>query len=162
MFIMNIALWCFSFVTLFNLQGTRPVRLSGGTCSILPRRSAFVKHFFQLFWSSFGACRSFPPLSQTAYLFYQSCLSLSSTFLTSFEVFSLSTRAFSPFFRQLSYFTRASWICQVLFYFVENLFCSRRWHDRRVSDSLLTIPDLPPFVNSLFTKFLRKLQKLPI
>ena len=49
MFTTNIALWCFSFVTLFNLQGTRPVRLSGGTYSILPRRSAFVKHFFQLF-----------------------------------------------------------------------------------------------------------------
>ena len=45
----DIALWCFSFVTLFNLQGTRPVRLSGGTYAILPRLPAFVKRFFQLF-----------------------------------------------------------------------------------------------------------------
>ena len=110
--------WCFSFVTLFNLQGTRPVRLGGGTYSILPRQSAFVKHFFQLFRSFFGACLGFPPLSQTAQLLYQSSKSLSSAFFTSLKTFLLS-----------------------------------RWLDRRVSDSLLTIPDLPFFVNTFFQGF---------
>ena len=83
MFTTNIALWCFSFVTLFNLQGTRPVRLSGGTCSILPRQSALVKLFF---------------------------LRL-------------------------------------------NFFYSRRWHDCRVSDSVITIPDSSHFVNYFFPGF---------
>ena len=59
----DIALWCFSFVTLFNLQGTRPVRLSGGTYAILPRLPAFVKRLFQLFSKFFprlppAFCRS--------------------------------------------------------------------------------------------------------
>ena len=48
-------LWCFSFVTLFNLQGTRPARLSGGTFDILADSFRFVKHFFDFFQSFFSA-----------------------------------------------------------------------------------------------------------
>ena len=36
---------CFSFVSLFNLQGTR---LCGGTFAMLPQHLPFVKHFFQV------------------------------------------------------------------------------------------------------------------
>ena len=109
-------LWCFSFVTLFNLQGTRPARLSGGTYAILPRRSAFVKHFFQLF-SKFFRCLppASRPFSRTAYLFYQSCLRLSSTFFASCKVFPPLTPARPPRSRQLAYYTRLPPACQLLF-----------------------------------------------
>ena len=49
----DIELWCFSFVTLFNLQGTRPAPLRSwlcrGTFTILPQVFRFVKYFFRLF-----------------------------------------------------------------------------------------------------------------
>ena len=51
----DIELWCFSFVTLFNLQGTRPARLSGGTFAILTHSRSFVKYFFRLFQIFFRA-----------------------------------------------------------------------------------------------------------
>ena len=152
MFTMNIDLWCFSFVTLFNLQGTRPVRLSGGTYSILPRRSAFVKHFFQLFRSFFGACRSFSPLSQTAHLFYQSRSSLSSSFFASFEVFSLSTSAFPPFFRQLKYFTKAFLNCQELFSSLKTFLLSTLARPPRFRQ-LAYLTRFFPFCQHLFTYF---------
>ena len=44
--------WCFLFVTLFNLQGTRHL---GGTFAILARSFLFVKHFFEIFFISFSA-----------------------------------------------------------------------------------------------------------
>ena len=116
MFTTNIDLWCFSFVTLFNLQGTRPARLSGGTYAILPRRSAFVKHFFQLFSKFFQRLPpASRPLSRTAHLFYQSRLRLSSTFFASCKVFPPLTPARPPRSRQLAHYTRLLHTCQLLF-----------------------------------------------
>ena len=59
-------LWCFSFVTLFNLQGTRPARLSGGTFDILADSFRFVKHFFQLFSKFFSTLIRIDVPCQTA------------------------------------------------------------------------------------------------
>ena len=61
----DIELWCFSFVTLFNLQGTRPARLSGGTFAILTHSRSFVKYFFRLFQIFFRARFSIPRLSNS-------------------------------------------------------------------------------------------------
>ena len=82
----DIELWCFSFVTLFNLQGTRPARLSGGTLTILAHLRSFVKYFFRLFQIFFRA-RSRSRGSQTACLFYQNSLALSSPFFDFLETF---------------------------------------------------------------------------
>ena len=126
----DAALWCFSFVTLFNLQGTRPVRLGGGTCSILPRRLAFVKRFLQLFSKFFQRFPRLSPLSRTAHLFYQSCQLLSSTFFASSKVFLPLTPARPPRSRQLAYYTRPSPTCQSLsriffLIFLFSSFCPR-------------------------------------
>jgi len=40
------SVWCFLFVTLFNLQGTRRIRRS---LLIIPNFISFVKYFFQSF-----------------------------------------------------------------------------------------------------------------
>jgi len=53
------SVWCFLFVTLFNLQGTR---LIGGTFAILTRSSLFVKHFFEILLNFFRAPVSGPVL----------------------------------------------------------------------------------------------------
>ena len=118
MFSLNINFWCFSFVTLFNLQGTRP--------SASAAERALSYHVVRL---------------------------LSSTFFNFFEVFSALNAAFRRSLRQLIYFTRAYQVCQALFSLLSKFFRSRRWHDRRVSDSLLTIPALSHFVNTFFPNF---------
>ena len=118
MFTTNIDLWCFSFVTLFNLQGTRP--------SASAAEHVLSYHVVQL---------------------------LSSTFFNFFEVFSALNAAFRRSLRQLIYFTRAFRVCQALFSLLSKFFRSRRWLDRRVSDSLLTIPVLSHFVNTFFSNF---------
>ena len=46
----QILIWCFSFVTLFNLQGTRRSRRRA---FILPHLVRFVKNFFRVFSNSF-------------------------------------------------------------------------------------------------------------
>ena len=117
MFTMNIDLWCFSFVTLFNLQGTRP-------------SASAAEHV----------------------LSYHVVRLLSSTFFNFFEVFSALAAAFRRSLRQLIYFTRTARVCQALFSLRWKFFRSRRWHDRRVSDSLLTIPDLSSVVNTFLQK----------
>ena len=61
--IKNSLRWCFLFVTLFNLQGTRRYLRNVAILSDFP---AFVKHFF-FFFRSFG---SRPPPCRTAWLEY--------------------------------------------------------------------------------------------
>ena len=118
MFTTNIDLWCFSFVTLFNLQGTRP--------SASAAEHVLSYHVVQL---------------------------LSSTFFNFFEVFSVPSAAFRRSLRQLIYFTRASWVCQALFSLRSKFFRPRHQRFRRVSDSLLTLPDHSQFVKYFFQKF---------
>ena len=117
MFTTNIDLWCFSFVTLFNLQGTRP------SASAAERTLSY--HVVRL---------------------------LSSTFFNFFEVFSALVAAFRRSLRQLIYFTRAFRVCQALFSLLSKFFRSRHWLDRRVSDSLLTLPDHPQFVKYFYSR----------
>ena len=50
----SCSVWCFLFVTLFNLQGTRP---SGRNIAILSGPTSFVKHFFHLFQDFFFSPR---------------------------------------------------------------------------------------------------------
>ena len=45
----KLSVWCFLFVTLFNLQGTRRTRRN---IAILANFISFVKHFFQKFFDS--------------------------------------------------------------------------------------------------------------
>ena len=49
------SVWCFLFVTLFNLQGTRRVRRN---VTILANFISFVKHFFQKFFDARSVYRS--------------------------------------------------------------------------------------------------------
>ena len=55
----SCSVWCFLFVTLFNLQGTRP---NGRNIAILSGPTSFVNHFFRFFqsfsWSIRQACRT--------------------------------------------------------------------------------------------------------
>ncbi len=91
----TITFWCFMFVTLFNLQGTRCVPQRFLMISL---RFPFVKNFFQKFFNSFSSplIRQVlevlsPSLSQAPYLGYHTQFALSRTF-----------SSFSNFFQVLS------------------------------------------------------------
>ena len=90
----TITFWCFVFVTLFNLQGTRCVPQRFLMISL---RFPFVKNFFRNFSASFklshppGLEVLSPPPSQATYLGYHTQFALSRTF-----------SSFSNFFQVLS------------------------------------------------------------
>ena len=91
----TITFWCFVFVTLFNLQGTRCVPQRFLMISL---RFPFVKNFFQKFFNLFSSplIRQVlevlsPSLSQATYLGYHTQFALSRTF-----------SSFSNFFQVLS------------------------------------------------------------
>ncbi len=80
----TLPLWCFVFVTLFNLQGTHRVPRRN---LMISHRFRFVKNFFRAFRAlSFAAflC-DFAPLSQATRLGYHSALALSRTFFGFFS-----------------------------------------------------------------------------
>ena len=77
----KLSVWCFLFVTLFNLQGTRRIRRN---IAILPNFIPFVKNFFQKFFDVRSARYrsnffSLTPTNQFVKYFFQS-------FLTNFSV----------------------------------------------------------------------------
>ena len=92
----DIELWCFSFVTLFNLQGARPAPLRRGTFTILPQVSRFVKYFFRLFSKSFFVLLRFGTLRSKAWLVYHSFPGLSSTFFIFLEKLFSAPRSPAP------------------------------------------------------------------
>ena len=85
----DIELWCFSFVTLFNLQGTRPARLSGGTFAILTHSRSFVKYFFRLFQIFFRACFSIPRPSNSLLILPELARFVKPFFSISWKLFQL-------------------------------------------------------------------------
>ena len=80
----DCSVWCFLFVTLFNLQGTHPI---GRNIAILSELPSFVNCFFHLFSRFFAAHQAF---CQTALLGYHPFPLLSTPFFTFFLYFSLS------------------------------------------------------------------------
>ena len=145
--------WCFSFVTLFNLQGTRPpasaaeLTLSYHVGHLL---SSTFFNFFEVFSALASAFRR--SLRQLIYCIKASrvCQVL---FLLRFEVLRRFPFGLPPFSDSLSSISELSEFVKHFFHFVE-IFSLSRWHDRRVSDSLLTIPDTSSFVNTFFPLFL--------
>ena len=75
-FIRTASVWCFLFVTLFNLQGTRRSRRN---IAILANFISFVKNFFQKFSTRDPFCPAATRLS------YHTLLSLSSPFFGIFQ-----------------------------------------------------------------------------
>ena len=76
----KLSVWCFLFVTLFNLQGTRRIRRN---ITIIPNFISFVKNFFQKFfdWRSVRYRSNFLSLTHISELvnyFFQSFQSSSS------------------------------------------------------------------------------------
>ena len=72
----KLPVWCFLFVTLFNLQGTRRIRRN---IAILPNFIPFVKNFFQKFFDVRSAqyrsnSFSLTPTNQFVKYFFQSFL----------------------------------------------------------------------------------------
>ena len=110
----DIELWCFSFVTLFNLQGTRR-RLGGGTFFILPHFFELVKYFFQLF------SKFLQYFARSAFRFRKLCYFITSAFFCQ-VLFSTFSKFFSALdslpassSRKLDYLTTSASVCQVLF-----------------------------------------------
>ena len=75
-FLRTISVWCFLFVTLFNLQGTRRSRRN---IAILANFISFVKNFFQKFSTRDPFCPA------ATHLIYHTLLSLSSPFFGIFQ-----------------------------------------------------------------------------
>ena len=163
----DIELWCFSFVTLFNLQGTRR-RLGGGTFFILPHFFELVKYFFQLF-SKFFQC-----FACSAFRFRKLCYFITSAFFCQvlFSTFSKFFSALNPLpassSRKLDYLTTSASVCQVLFSDSFEPFPSALQNPAPLSDSSLTIPNPSPFVNTFrektgnFSKFVVSCLSLPV
>ena len=79
-------LWCFSFVTLFNLQGTRPVR-SGRNSRYLTTPSPVCQAFSLTFFKVFSQPDPPDRAPRTARLLYQTSPALSSPFSSISEIF---------------------------------------------------------------------------
>ena len=75
---------------------------------------------------------------------------LSSTFFNSFEVFSALVSAFRRSIRQLSYYIRASGVCQVLFSLRFEVLKRFPFGLPPFSDSSSSISELPEFVKCFF------------
>ena len=106
--------WCFSFVTLFNLQGTRP------SASAAERTLSY--HVGQLLSSTFSTfSKFFRRLPRLSAALSDSPLSISEPpeFVKSFvhfvEIFFALSLARPPRFRQLAYYTRPFPLCQHIF-----------------------------------------------
>ena len=82
--------------------------------------------------TSFCFCQA---LFQLFRSFFGACLGFPPLSQTAHQAYQSSQSLSSTFFTSLKSFLLS------------------RWHDRRVSDSLLTIPDLSPFVNTFFQLF---------
>ena len=144
--------WCFSFVTLFNLQGTRP------SASAAERTLSY--HVVRLLSSTFSTFSKFfrrlPRLS-AALSDSPSSISELPEFVKSFFYFVLKFQgAFLSAYRrsQIAYQVYQSFQSLSSTFFTSlKSFLLSLWLDRRVSDSLLTIPDLSPFVNTFFQLF---------
>ena len=108
-------LWCFSFVTLFNLQGTRPPAQRRNICYLITSDSVCQVLFSTFFKIFFCTQLSEPSASQTACLFYQTFQSLSSTFFKFLENFFRPRRPLRLRLRQLADSSRFKSVCQVLF-----------------------------------------------
>ena len=115
MFTTNIDLWCFSFVTLFNLQGTRPSASAAEhvlSYHVVRLLSSTFFNFFEVFSALVAAFRR--SLRQLVY-FTRASWVCQALFFASLEVFSLSTLARPPRFRQLAYYTSPFAPCQHFF-----------------------------------------------
>ena len=82
---LEASVWCFLFVTLFNLQGTRRFRRNS---VILTAFISLVKYFFQSFLTF-----AIQPLSAATFLSYHTQTRLSSGFLNFFKKLTFQTRA---------------------------------------------------------------------
>ena len=83
----DIELWCFSFVTLFNLQGARPSALGRNVC-YLSTPACACQDLFRNFFNSFFGLAPRSPVSRTARLVYQTKPRLSRVFFKNFKLFS--------------------------------------------------------------------------
>ena len=119
----DIELWCFSFVTLFNLQGTRPAPLCRGTFTILLHSLEFVKYFFRLFSKSFFVpARSCESLDSFAILPHS--FELVKPFLNFFQSFFGACLALQVSLRKLDYLNTSAPVCQPFFSLSRKLFSS--------------------------------------
>ena len=82
---LEASVWCFLFVTLFNLQGTRRFRRNS---AILTAFISLVKYFFQSFLTF-----AIQPLSAATFLSYHTQTRLSSSFLIFLKNSAFQTRA---------------------------------------------------------------------
>ena len=119
------SVWCFLFVTLFNLQGTRHFRRN---IAIIHDFIPFVKNFFRKFLTFLPVRRC------TQQLFY--CITLSSVCQEVFSTFFI--RSVVAYQRQLLDCNTLSCACQQLFEFLQ-VSVGRAAH---LADSLVRIPDL--------------------
>ena len=148
----DIELWCFSFVTLFNLQGTRPTPRSVRNTRYLTTVPKLCQVLFSTFFKIFFRTRSALGSVSEALLSYHTLANLSSTFFNFSQVFS----ALDPFARSRSEslisISRQLSFVKHFFRFPENFLPALR-KLASVSDSLPNITDLPPFVNTFFQDF---------
>ena len=144
------SVWCFLFVTLFNLQGTR---LIGGTFAILTRSSPFVKHFFEIFFISSSRPFSGPALWNLALLFYHAVSGLSSVFFRTF--FKPEPQTLAPQPSVSDSFARLPRLSSFVKSFFRILFEFDSFHLTHPSspDSFARLPCPPPFCQSLFSLF---------
>ena len=148
----DASVWCFLFVTLFNLQGTR---LIGGTFAILAHSFLFVKHFFEIFfdffrrWLSIRFCAIEFSFAILSYRF-----SSVKCFLKFFSDF-LSHPAYDLDIQKsaLLFYHSVSRLSRTFFEIFSSFVFQVPAFRPAVSDSFVRLPRLPPFVNAFFLFF---------
>ena len=129
-------MWCFLFVTLVNLQGTRRFWRN---IAIIHDFIPFVKNFFRKFLT-------FLPVRRCTQQFFY-CITLSSVCQEVFSI--LFIRSVAAYHQQLLDCNTLSCACQQFFEFLQ-VSVGRAAY---LADSLVRIPDLPSFVNPFSNLF---------
>ena len=154
------SVWCFLFVTLFNLQGAR---LIGGTLLIIHYFFSFVKNFFQSFLTPDPFCivsnfLSLPHSISFVKNFFQKVLNFRFLLISgNFYMLPYSRRFVKNFLPEVSWLgaplVSGNFLSLPHLVVAVKCFFDTLWHGSCRADSFVRIPNLPSFVNPLFTFF---------
>ena len=151
MFTTNIDLWCFSFVTLFNLQGTRPsASAAERTLSyhVVRLLSSTFFNFFEVFSALNAAFRR--SLRQLIY-FTRAAWVCQALFSLRSKFFRSQPQRFRRFSDSLNILSKLSWIVKNFFCFVKNFFALDAGTTAAFQTACLLYQTHPP-LSTLFFK----------
>ena len=146
---LNAELWCFSFVTLFNLQGTRPLRSAAEHLLFYHTLANLSSTFFN-FFRNFLSCTQFAlaSCSNSSVIIPDSLALVKPFFRLLSKSFPAPQPPYSRTAEQLGYYNKLAPICQAFSFASTNLFFAAPLCTPVPPDSLASIAGISSFVNT--------------